>query len=316
MAPTPGWKGQIFLAASPSVSIGTLAMTDAGDHKTFNPGNSAKQYFDKSSSFTVQSKQDEVQTISLTGGPTGGTFTLTFGANTTAAINWNDPAATVQTRLQALASIGANNCTVTGGPGPSTPWVVEFTGTLAYANQASITLATNSLTGGTSPSVQITETQAGHAFTTSSPTLYVINYPIGQVVYNVALLGTPVVQVTAGNFFNAVFLGFCKEWDGNLQGAALDVTSMTNPPVQWKTYIPGENGGNAKLLHWWIDNTMFGHLSAGDTLILALYTGVNANQRFQGYVVLKNQDIKMLMTAPISDDLDFDFNGQVFYIPS
>jgi hypothetical protein len=105
----------------------------------------------------------EVQTITITGGPTGGTFTLTFGANTTAAINWNDPASTVQTRLTALASIGAGNCVVSGGPGPSTPYRVTFINTMAGTDQAAITLATNSLTGGTSPSVTIAETLKGAA---------------------------------------------------------------------------------------------------------------------------------------------------------
>src|SRR5258706_8452565 len=316
MAPIAGWKGQIYKAAGPGIGIGTLAMADAGDHETFNAGNVAKQYFDSSAAFTVQSKQDEVQTLTITGGPTGGTFTLTFGSQTTATINWNDSAATVQTRLQALSSILVNNCLVTGGPGPGTPFVVEFVAALGYAAQANITLTNNLLTGGVAPSVNIVKTQAGHAFTTSTPGTYVINYPIGQVVYNAVLLGTPAVQITAGNYFNSVFFGFCKEWNGNLLGSALDSTAMTNPPSQWKTYIPGVNGGNAKLLHWWIDNTMFGHLSAGDTLIFALYTGVNANQRFQGYVILKNQDIKIMTTAIITDDLDFDFNGQVFFIPS
>jgi hypothetical protein len=45
---------------------------------------------------------------------TGGTFTLTVGANTTAALAWNASAATVQTALTGLASVGANNATVTG----------------------------------------------------------------------------------------------------------------------------------------------------------------------------------------------------------
>jgi hypothetical protein len=316
MAPTPGWKGQIFLAAGPSLSIGTLAMTDAGDHKTFNPGNAAKQYFDKNVNFTVQSEQDEVQTITITGGPTGGTFTLTFGGNTTATLNWNATAAQMQTALQALASIGANNILVTGGPGPGTPFVAEFVAAKGYANQATITLSNNLLTGGVSPSVSIVETQAGHAFTTATPGTFVINYPIGQVVFNALLLGTPAVQITAGNYFNANFFGFCKEWDGDFMGTALDTTAMTSPPSQWKTYIPGVNGGNAKLLHWWIDNTIFANLIAGVTLILALYTGVNANQRWQGYVILKLEDIKALIGAVTTDDLDFDFNGQPFYIPS
>lgn len=313
---TPGYLGQLYLAASPSVSLGTLGMNDAGDHKTFNPGNSSKQYFDKSSSFTVQAKQDEVQTVTITGGPTGGTFTLTFGANTTSAIAYNASAATVQAALVALASIGANNVSVSGGPGPNTPWVVEFIGTLGYANQASMTGNFAGLTGGSSPNGNITINQNGSGMVTQSSSTYVINYPIGQVVFNAVLLGTPVVQITAGNYFNAVFFGFCKEFDPTFTPTVLDSTAFVTPASQWKTFVPGVIGATVKLLHWFIDNTMFAHLTAGDTLILALYTGVNANQRWQGYVLLTNEDIKALVNAIITDDLTFTFNGQAFFIPS
>ena len=58
--------------------------------------------------------------------PTSGTFTLTFGANTTSAIAYNASAATVQTALNALASItSAGGVTVTGVAGG--PWQVVFT---------------------------------------------------------------------------------------------------------------------------------------------------------------------------------------------
>ncbi len=49
---------------------------------------------------------NEVQTVTVTGSPTGGDYTLTFGGNTTAAIAHNASAQTVQAALQALASIG------------------------------------------------------------------------------------------------------------------------------------------------------------------------------------------------------------------
>jgi hypothetical protein len=67
---------------------------------------------------------------------TGGTFTLTYGGATTAAIAYNATAATVKTRLEALASVGAGNVVVTGNAGG--PWTVTFGGTLA-GSQAAIT---------------------------------------------------------------------------------------------------------------------------------------------------------------------------------
>lgn len=100
--------------------------------------------------------QNEKQQVTLTGGPTGGTFTLTFQGQTTAGIARNADAATVDAALEALANIGAGQVAVTGGPGPSTAWVVEFTGTLASTDVQQMTGSGASLTGG---SVNVSVTQ-------------------------------------------------------------------------------------------------------------------------------------------------------------
>jgi hypothetical protein len=120
---------------------------------------------------------NEVQKVAIGGTPTGGTFTLTFSGQTTSAIAYNATAATVQTALQALSSIGSGNATVTGGPGPGTAWTVTFVGALAQTDVAQMT-ATSSLTGGTSPSVTVTTltsginaTPASTTTTTTTPTL-------------------------------------------------------------------------------------------------------------------------------------------------
>lgn len=52
--------------------------------------------------------------VTLTNSPTGGTYTLSVGAYTTADLNYNDSVGTVQARLAALGNVGSNNVTVTG----------------------------------------------------------------------------------------------------------------------------------------------------------------------------------------------------------
>jgi hypothetical protein len=103
----------------------------------------------------------EVQTVTVTGTPTGGSFKLTYAGQETASIAFDAAAATVQTALQNLSTIGMNNATVTGGPGPGTPWVVTFAAALAGIDTFLLTLSTNALTGGTSPTVTIVETTPG-----------------------------------------------------------------------------------------------------------------------------------------------------------
>jgi hypothetical protein len=104
---------------------------------------------------------NEVQTLNITGTPTGGNFTLTFRGQTTSSIAHNAASAAIQTALQALTTIGAGNVTVSGtAPGPFT---ITFTSALAASNPPLITLASNTLTGGTSPSVTIATTTPGFA---------------------------------------------------------------------------------------------------------------------------------------------------------
>jgi hypothetical protein len=100
----------------------------------------------------------EVQLITITGTPTGGTFSLTFGGQTTAAIAYNATAATVQTALQGLSTIGASNALVTGSAGG--PYTVTFAGALANTNTAAI-VAVGTFTGGTSPAIAVTTPTGG-----------------------------------------------------------------------------------------------------------------------------------------------------------
>lgn len=106
----------------------------------------------------VIAHSNAVQTVTVTGSPTGGTFTLTRSGQTTAAIAYNAAASAVQTALQNLSNVGAGNVAVTGSAGG--PYTVTFQGTLG--NQAITQMtATPSLTGGTTPGVTVAVVNAG-----------------------------------------------------------------------------------------------------------------------------------------------------------
>lgn len=102
---------------------------------------------------------EEIQT--LTEGGSGLTsFTITFGGQTTAAIDDDATAADVQTALEALSTIGAGNVVVTGGPLATGPFSVKFVGALANTNVAAMTTTP---TGGTGTVVVATTTAGGTA---------------------------------------------------------------------------------------------------------------------------------------------------------
>ena len=86
--------------------------------------------------------RNRVQYFTL-GSPSAGTFTITFGGQTTAAINHNASPATIQTLLAGLSSVGSGNVTVTA----SSAWfIVAFSDLIEYTGLISIT---SSLTGAT-----------------------------------------------------------------------------------------------------------------------------------------------------------------------
>lgn len=110
---------------------------------------------------------NEVQTVTITGSPTGGTFTLTWNSQTTAAIAYNATAATVRTALEGLSNIDPGDVTVTGSAGG--PYTVTFGGQYLGDNTAQMT-ATASLTGGSTPGVTIATTTAGGTATATDGT--------------------------------------------------------------------------------------------------------------------------------------------------
>lgn len=92
----------------------------------------------------------QVVTLAVTGSPTGGTYTLVGNGNTTATIAYNASASTVQTALRTLGGMFAA-AAVTGAAS-------GYTVALAAASNnepVPLALGTNSLTGGSSPTVTV-----------------------------------------------------------------------------------------------------------------------------------------------------------------
>ena len=91
---------------------------------------------------------NEVIDVTLTGSPTGGTFTLTYSGQTTGTIAYNASAATVTSALEALSNIGVGDVSVTasGTLASGYGWRIEFTALLAGADQV-LTASGASLTG-------------------------------------------------------------------------------------------------------------------------------------------------------------------------
>lgn len=125
----------------------------------------------------------EVQSVTVTGSPTGGTYTLTWSGQTTAAIPYNATAAQVKTALEALSNINVGDVTVTGGPHPGTAMAVTFAGQYLGEDVAAMT-ATASLTGGSTPGVTIATTTAGGAASASDGTQVLAGFLLDETFFS------------------------------------------------------------------------------------------------------------------------------------
>ena len=93
----------------------------------------------------VGNTTNAVNTITLTAA-TSGTFTVSFGGQTTAALAYNISTAALQTALTGLSSIGVGNSTVTGTAGIS--YVCTFAGTMIHLPEANFTVSGAALNAG------------------------------------------------------------------------------------------------------------------------------------------------------------------------
>lgn len=99
---------------------------------------------------------ENIQVCTISGSPTGGTFTLTYKGQTTAGIAYNALASAVQTALQGLSTVGASNMTVAGSAGG--PYTITSAAALAF-DPTLLTTNGAALTGGSSPTSAITSSQ-------------------------------------------------------------------------------------------------------------------------------------------------------------
>jgi hypothetical protein len=109
---------------------------------------------------------NDVQTLTVTGTPTGGNFYLNFNGDIIGPVPFNATSGQIQTLVNAAPQMGLIGTTpqvvVTGGPLPGTAIVFTFSGAnVANLNQPLITVQSNALTGGATPAAAVAHTTVG-----------------------------------------------------------------------------------------------------------------------------------------------------------
>jgi Tfp pilus assembly protein PilX len=144
-----------------------------------------------------------VQTISETGGPTGGTFKLRgtppWGSSTiSSSINYNASASSVTTTLAAI--YGTGNVSCTGGPLPAAV-VCTFQGNDDMQPIVLMSLYSKSLTGGTNPTPVFTNTTTGSNGALKDDTVQLLKAgaPVGSNKASSSTWGTSSSTITYGS---------------------------------------------------------------------------------------------------------------------
>lgn len=209
---------------------------------------------------------NEKQTVSIVGSPTGGTFTLSVGGQTTAGIAYNASAATVETALEGLSTVGAGNVSVSGDAGG--PYAIEFIGDLAGENVDPITADGDGLT--VPPEVQVLDLgsptggtwtvrykttgtpTAAIAYDATAATVEAALETLSEVgVGNVSVAGAAggPYTVTLQGWFNGINAADLVIDGSNLTGGLADAVTITEQTAgggggneQWTIYGSGQGG--------------------------------------------------------------------------
>ncbi len=122
-------------------------------------GNSAARFVTKAVSSISVAAINEVQKLSFSADPTSGVFKLVFPEGTTADVNYNDNAAAVQAKCEAV--LGAGNIAVTGSITAATGLTLTYQGTLAGSNRTEVTVTGNTLDAGGAVTITPSTTTEG-----------------------------------------------------------------------------------------------------------------------------------------------------------
>lgn len=243
----------------------------------------------------VDGTSAEVQTVTITGSPTGGTFVLGFKTNSTTspAIAYNAAASAVQTALESMPLIAASGAdvSVSGGPLGTAPIAILFVASGAYGAIEPPSIAvSNALTGGTSPSAAMTRLAPG---ATALPLVPILG---SQFDYYIALSHAGLATATAlTRLFNYTWkFGPHKSpiWAMNTGNAGTFADTVEVKPAATVGFSVGADSTGMALLQ---------NLRNNDTIHLrAKATGPIIEGSLRYYLIIDTA-LKLTKISPIKD---------------
>lgn len=194
-----------------------------------------------------------VQTVTIGGTPTGGTFTLQFGGQTTGTIAWTATDATlasnIATALNALSNVGASG--TVGAVGTGSSGIGTYTVTFQNQNSdlpvPTITVGQNSMAG-TAPTVSVATTTTGISGTLRGayPGTQVTDYTTTKEWTNTGTTAAPNF-VRSDSYFEALTLTATTATTGGAVGSWTPVEGAPIIITRAMVYVATASTGAANL---------------------------------------------------------------------
>lgn len=188
---------------------------------------------------------NEQQTVTWSGAPVAGSFRLSFSGAQTAWLAFNATAATVQTALESLGTIGTGNVTVLDAP-PG--YQVEFVGSLSGLDQPNIIVSNNTM--GVTGTFSETQAATGAApdswqpFSTSCPITASVFESSCNPSSSANCMGdsTPAAADVIGSVFYNTSTETCHVSNGT-DWTTLTINAPGEAKIAWEDFIVSGSGG-------------------------------------------------------------------------
>lgn len=135
-----------------------------------------------------------------------------------------------------------------------------------------------------------------------------VEYPGGVIVFDVPL-GTSDVVTVSEKYFNTLQCATFFNWKLDSDTDTKDVTTFASNG--WKEYLSTISGWSASADGYWADESFAGLI--GNRIILVLYVDSTTNERYEGYILLKKNSIQEKVDDVVSESVDFQGTGQLYY---
>lgn len=235
--------------------------------------------------------QSEIQTLTITGTATAGSFTLTFpvgetSLTTTQPINYNASAEVVQLLLEAIPTIGKGNIAVSGGPLPDQPLEILFTGDLAYRDVPQLTADYAGITG-TSVGISIVTSRSG-----VDQTDEVVSIPPRDQYYAISALSRIKPVTTIVTFGQGS--GLIRRQNWNVAASS----SVQHEVVRYVTGQSGVEWPSSDSSHWIVGGEEM-RAPRGTNSLNHAYQGFHNIKSVSAYTELALDDLNYLTSTDI-----------------